>query len=218
MKYIAKQVDPEFQGCLAFNDFDSSISNFSICGNGNYLSDEYEYVENSIFDIFNHTDIRKCLVKEFSEFINNPENGFLRYRNNKPYSKKESVELKKSIIEFFDSECENDVFCKIMSILLDKECKWTTIRGCCQSEWANLFYHDMSDEAVCCVEAEYFNMGTEWNIEYENGEGIMNVYCYESEADKIKKEIADCVGCDVEDLRMFEFDGYDCTPRYREVG
>lgn len=61
----------------------------------------------------------------------------------------------------------NNIFCRVLSIVDGKKWGWKIIRGCCQSDWNEIFYSvdDWNREALAAFEIEYFNMGSEWIID-----------------------------------------------------
>lgn len=65
-------------------------------------------------------------------------------------------------------------------------------------------------------EAEYFNTGEEWRVIDEAGE---ECYYYTHEWNDIYKtrELAENIGCSVQDLTLYAFDGWERTPKYKEV-
>ena len=100
---------------------------------------------------------------------------------------------------------------------------YTTIRGCCQGDWQYLYYPagQYNNDALCAIETEYFNTGTEWIVHDEdeapespddiNG---YSMYCYSySPAEEIARE----GDVDVADVVLYEFDGYTKTAQYKEV-
>lgn len=79
-------------------------------------------------------------------------------------------------------------------------------------------------EALSTFEAEYFNTGTEWIVHDgdslpESPEDINGyfVYCTSWNEDGIANEIADSAGGRPEDVKLWAFDGYMQSPKYREV-
>ena len=65
------------------------------------------------------------------------------------------------------------------------------------------------------IETEYFNTGDEWKID-DNGD-TFTVYTHSWRDDEKRQEIADAVGCDPSDVILYAFDGYEYTPKYKEV-
>lgn len=88
----------------------------------------------------------------------------------------------------------------------------TTIRGCCQGDWARVIYPaDEYKSGLKYFEADFFGMFTEYEI--HDGENapdgaddisgyVMRVY------DDPEKEIAEECGCKPEEVKIFRFGGY----------
>lgn len=67
--------------------------------------------------------------------------------------------------------------------------------------------------ALRAFEVEYFNEGTEWSIQDENGEEITSVYTYEYNQEK--EEIAEALGVNTADIVLYRFDGWTKTEKYK---
>lgn len=77
---------------------------------------------------------------------------------------------------------------------------------------------------LSAFEVEYFNTGTEWIVHDvdsfpESPEDIngYSIYCHSWNKDGIAKEIADSAGGRPEDVKLWAFDGYRQSPKYKEV-
>lgn len=65
----------------------------------------------------------------------------------------------------------------------------------------------------CKFEIEYFNTGTEWRVQDEDGaETYIYVYEYVQE----REEIAEALGVNTADIVLYWFDGWTRTEKYRE--
>lgn len=93
-----------------------------------------------------------------------------------------------------------DVFLAVLSAIKNKEYGSITIRGCCQDDYATLFYvkKDMSFQLLQYIEAVYFNTGFEIMIHDDNNIPIeaddicgYTFYTASYKVDDIKQEIAD---------------------------
>lgn len=123
------------------------------------------------------------------------------------------------------SDSEICVILRILEIVRGEEYDSATIRGCCQGDWQEIIYPARyGREWLEAFEAEYFNTGTEWEI--DDGDSApedpgeisgYSVYCTSWNDDGQRQEIADAIGCDPSDVIMYAFDGYDYTPVYKEV-
>ena len=123
---------------------------------------------------------------------------------------------------------ENEILCKVLSIVDSRAWDWQTIRGSCQSDWQEVFFpvDEWNEEALRDFETQYFNEGTEWLVddgEYdpENDSPLningYSVYCTSWSEDGIRQEIADAEGTSPENVVLYAFEGYIQTLKYREV-
>ena len=110
--------------------------------------------------------------------------------------------------------------CMGLTLMLGKEYGYKTLRGSCQSDWIYFIYPTdlYNDEAVRCLETEFFNTGEEWMIHDEetvpdcpeavNG---YTMYVY----DDARKEIAAEAGVAPEDVVLWKYDGMRSMPKYK---
>ena len=112
--------------------------------------------------------------------------------------------------------------CMGLTLMLGKEYDYKTLRGSCQSDWIYFIYPaDLyDDEAVRCLETEFFNTGEEWIVHDEEtvpecAEDVQgySIYVY----DNTRKEIAEAEGVDPEDVVLWEYDGMRQVPKYKEA-
>ena len=112
---------------------------------------------------------------------------------------------------------EEDIYCKVLDLLVGGEWHYEVGRGSAQSEW-NIFYYDyrVYDNGIEQLITGYWNEGTEW-ICWEEGDEDNNVgmYCYEWGDEDIKQEIMDAMGGDEVELRKFA--GWSRTANYEVV-
>ena len=71
--------------------------------------------------------------------------------------------------------------------------------------------------ATCGIAAEMaaIRNDDEWKID-DNGD-TYTVYTHSWRDDEKRQEFADAVGCDPSDVILYAFDGYEYTPKYKEV-
>ena len=110
-----------------------------------------------------------------------------------------------------------------LTLITDVEYNWSQICGSVQREWQYVFY-PIGQFDVKKLEADYFNLGTEWCVieseeDYDNAEDLpsedMNyIYCYGYNNDMIKSELSEISGIPVENITLFEHQGYIQTPVY----
>lgn len=128
--------------------------------------------------------------------------------------------------ELAGSREENNILCKVLSIVTGREWDWRIIRGCCQSDWNEIFYpvDDWSREALAAFETMYFNTGSEWIIHDEENtpegpEDISGYSCYivADTEEGIRKELAAVAGCAPSDLVIWAFDEFIRVAQYKAV-
>lgn len=195
MKYKAYQVAPEYQESpLWLNDI-VDVEGIVIDGNRNYKS---------------------YTISEFDEVIDALEMGEF----DKAYlpATVDAEQLDILAKHYCDSINPQKIIEKALSIVTGQNWEYQCIRGCCQSEWNYIYYRaDLwTDKELEYFEVEYFNAGEEWRIVDENGE---ECYYYTHEWNDIYKtrELAGAIGCSVAELTLYAFDGWERTPKYKEV-
>lgn len=213
-KVYAVQVAPGCQGygfCDSIEAIAESFAfedDFIIEGDqfNGYISSDYE----EIIDIF--TD-------EWMDYEDRIEN--IEQYVNRIFSDDEIEVFEKMFDEF-----EDDVP-TILTAVTGKEWESGAIRGCCQGDYAEVYYvKDMfPKETIDAIEAYYFNTGSEW-IVYESENEVNDIseledlecfstYCTKWSDDGIREEIAGaCYNVNPEDVILFAFDGYTQTPKY----
>lgn len=132
-----------------------------------------------------------------------------------------SVDVAKKIwnilVEFDNSKLTmSDAIIKVLSIWCNSPWKVYTIRGSVQGEWQDVYYNSsmFSIKDIETFEKDYFNLGTEWKITDEDNQESWNIYCYEYDDEKLKKEIAESINHDLSDIVFEKFDGYEQVPKY----
>lgn len=229
MKYYAKQVAPDFQE----NPFmvDSSVftdNGIIISGNSGYR--DYttaawermrEYIEEAVEEA-NALKDGTSIYEDITELVNN----LLGWR---AYTEQE-IDQWRELLENWENMYETDANALAMSLFTGEKYEVKEIRGCCQSDWNYIYYpvDKWTDEAVEHIETEYFNTGSEWFVEEigrednekispEDMEDLGSIYCHGWSDEDIKKEIADCIGCNPEDVVLFKFAGYRQIATYEEA-
>lgn len=101
--------------------------------------------------------------------------------------------------------------------------KWSIIRGCCQSDWQEVFYpvNEWGREALTAFEVEYFNTGSEWivhegefNPEQNGPEDIEghSIYCTSY---KVQEELQLMKGLSRKKSSCLNFPGFQESPYIR---
>ena len=106
--------------------------------------------------------------------------------------------------------------------LSDKEHTWQahTIRGTCQSDWQTIYIRDEAYDPNM-VAMYYFNTGLEWivhdrDFEPEWPEEIQGFGMYTDICPSLKT-FADALGVEEEDIVLYEFEGWEKLPIYKEA-
>lgn len=224
MKVYAKQVAPEYQKSplLLFNEWPEDMA---ICGNSDFNSHCPE-VFTRVYKALQDGELNEALSNlesgagYYSEFYKNATEAInnLLYPEKASYSTRDIHTIKMLVAEY--STCrscdENRILCEALSVVTGQRWECSTIRGCCQSDWQEVFYiaDNWSREALSTFETEYFNTGSEWIIHDgdnlpESPEDIEGyaIYCYSWDEDDIAQEIANYAGCSPEDVELWSFYG-----------
>lgn len=229
MKIYAKQVAPEYQESPLFLD-ECFPDNIALCGNRNFNKHTPEIFD-TVVNVLEAGELADILenVNEWRQWYKNATEAITEYlppRKGK-YSTNAIHALKSLVSEYStcSGSAEDEILCKVLSIVTGEKWACGTLRGCSQSEWQAIFYpvDKWSEEALNAFETEYFNNGTEWIVHDEEAdpEGPEDVrgysiYCTSWNDEDIRKEIAEASGGNVEDVILYAFDGYTQTAKYKE--
>lgn len=231
MKVYAKQVPPEYQESPLFLGDDFFPDDIAVRGNRDYIEHCPEVFER-VYTVLSVGELAEVLEDRngWKDWYKNITEAITEYLppEKAKYSTKDIGKLKKLVLQY--AECssreEDSILCAVLSVVTGQEWSCKIIRGCCQSDWNYIYYPvaNWSRVALSAFEAEYFNTGTEWIVHDEdsfpespkdiNG---YSIYCHSWNEDGIAKEIADSVGGRPEDVKLWAFDGYMRSPKYREV-
>lgn len=233
MEIYAKQIAPEYQESSIFFD-ECFPDNIAVCGNRDFNSHTPELFD-KVYTVLSVGELAKVLEypKEWADWYKNATEAITEYlppENGNRYSTNAIHALRCLVLDYSCCACsqENEILCKVLSIVDGREWDWKTIRGSCQGDWQEVFYpvEEWSKEDLRQFETEYFNEGTEWivddgefNPETDSPLNIngYSIYCTSWNEDGIKQEIADAEGTSPENVVLYAFDGYTKTPQYREV-
>ena len=108
---------------------------------------------------------------------------------------------------------------KILSIQYGYKWRSVTLRGCCQGDWQECVYAEpyYDEDELEKIESLYFNTGTEYEI-VKNGSDdssdILYLYTTSWDTAKKKKEIADELGCQPDEIEMLDISHYVTIPQY----
>lgn len=235
MNVIAKQINPEIQESPLFYP-DCFPDNIVIFGNSDYNNHTCE-VFNKVYNMLDGGDLYAILnnvdtmKKEGYKNTTQAINDFLPPINKK-YSTKTINKIKDLVLFYGDYKTkhykDNNGICQILAAMTGKVWDTKTIRGNTQGEQRQICYivDEWSPQSLKVFECEYFNSGTEWeiftNIEHlpDSKEAFdfdsYSIYCTSWDANGIKKEIAEATGCEIENIKLYQFDGYTKIPKYKE--
>lgn len=194
MKYKAYQVAPEYQESpLDVDDFEN-MDGLIVYGNAHTTPDFDNVIDGLTMGEFDPTSY--------------PEGISIDDMRN----------LDMLASKFCDSLNPQKVIALALSVWTGSKWEYKCIKGSAQSDWQYVYYRaDLwTDKELEYFETEYFNTGEEWRVIDEEGE---EVYYYTHEWSDIYKtrELAKNIGCNVQDLTLYAFDGWERTPRYKEV-
>lgn len=114
---------------------------------------------------------------------------------------------------------DEEIIAEALSVATGQKWEYKQISGCCQSDWNYIYYRSdrWTTKALEYFEIEYFNTGDEWRIEDEEGDDMGSVYTHEWNDDERKREIAENIGANPDDVTLYLFDGWTKTAKYKEV-
>ena len=126
-------------------------------------------------------------------------------------------------IEKIQESSKNDIETtyRIAKEILGYDVKYVQIKGYCQSEWQNVFYEKEYESDLGLYEALYFGMYKELTLKDVKDED--NIYSdiitddelWELKRGNLREELEKRQGEKIN--KVYEFDGYIKTPKYKEV-
>ena len=219
-KVYARQVPWEWQES-PWDDEQLKIDKAALYGNrsyGRYVFDEFEQVVKALeeMDWDDVGDDRPYSTEQEMLLDYVPPVGRDSYTD-------EEIETWKFVSQMYNLDYGRNAqwgICMGLTLMLGKEYDYKTLRGSCQSDWIYFIYPTdlYDDEAVRCLETEFFNTGEEWMIHDEetvpdcpeavNG---YTMYVY----DDARKEIAAEADVAPEDVVLWKYDGMRSIPKYK---
>ena len=211
MKIHAYQVPPEDQESPLFFD-ESAFDGIEIYGNRHLIertSDTFRNIPGMLDDITEEVFYLTHGQKPFTDFATILE----AFTGRDNYTRQERKKWFDVVKRWTETDDDTRVFCDVLQLLHGREYTRDIICGSCQGEWQYIIYPaENGEEWLNTFEVEYFNTGTEWTIKEEDGNEF-NIYCI---ADP-RAEIDDVTGTDPADVVLYEFDGWERTPKYKVV-
>lgn len=200
----AKQVAPEYQE----DDLFWSGKDGSLHMNDEWLEENVVIRGNREFKEMLTSDYEKMLKLDWWEFENFKSYGFgcvseyLNYylprKDGKKWSGRQVAEWKKII--------QDENWIEGLRLLTGLVWREVTIRGCMQREWQEMLVSEnISDKQVEYIEMCYFNTGMEFRVYEDNDENCVYL-AYVGDVSELE---------DVD--KVYLFDGWDRTERYKEV-
>lgn len=212
MKIHAYQRPPEWQESPLFFD-DSAFDEIQLFGNRYFqerTTDQYKNIPAMLDDIVEETFYLMQGQKHYTDFSTILE----AYTGRDSYTRAERKQWIEILRRWTETDEETRVFIDVLTLLNGKQYNFSTLRGCCQSDWQYIIYPaDFGAEWLRSFEVQYFNNGTEWEIR-EDDETQTFIYCT---TDDPRAEISDALGVTPGDIILCEFDGWERTPKYKEV-
>lgn len=195
MKIKAYQVAPEYQESPLYL-FEGMSEGLEIYGNRDYIRRT-----SKTFD-----EVLNCL--DYGDFIDFEFTGYKAERLDELCNK-------------YGTRGANDegIIAEALSIVTGQKWEYRQISGSCQSDWNYIYYRpeEWTEKALEYFEVEYFNTGKEWDIEDEEGDDLGTIYTHEWNDDGKKREIAENIGVDPDEVTLYLFDGWTKTAKYKET-
>lgn len=236
IKYYAAQVAPEDQD----PNFDRcNWWGWSVTGNRDYegfTTAEY----NKLFGTNGNVGALDLMVEEYQimvENVNNSEYNTLEELlqgelgdYNRDWTP-EQLEQWKEILSQDVPRWEN-MKCKALSLLCNREYAYKAIHGVCQSDWQRCYYPKDEENLLGDLEMQYFNTGEEWDVvdaeelkdrgelTPEDGVDIMrmeSIYCSAYiDGFRARENLAKVLDCRPEEIKMWRWKGYRKISEYEE--
>lgn len=223
--YYAKQVSPEYQQDDLFYQYKDSKGHYELGLNDDYYTNNVIIYGNKEFKDLTTKEFDKLLKIDWYEWENLDQYGFgnmsdylnfyFKKTNGKNYSPKEVKKWK----ELLENHCYvEQIIEEALQLITGQKWRKETIRGYMQREWQTIYVNSLvSDKAVNYLEMCYFNTGSEF-IVYESEEDYENENGYSIYLDCCdKSDIAEYLGCEESDLKVFKYVGYHKVSDYEEM-
>lgn len=213
--YIAMQQNPEYQISDLYSDeFDERnvYENMVITGNREYES----YGQDLLYEINkfhnNYEELFDIINIDEEEMSNNEKIAELKLYF--PHCTENISAWKEAI----NTENNED----FLEALTGKKYYSRELHGCSQSDWNTLYYPEGTDEkTIYDIETRYFNLGSEWYITTNDpDEEEYNIYTTSYNEEDIRKEIADYLDADPDQIVLRKYSGEDqnFTSNFEEFG
>ena len=146
----------------------------------------------------------------------------------------EQLEQWKEVLSFDYSRnlAKDDMKCKALSLLCNREYAYREISGDCQGDWQDCYYPKDEENLLDELEMQYFNTGEEWDVvdaeelkdrgepTPEDGVDIMrmeSIYCSAYvDGFRARENLAHILDCRPEEIKMWRWKGYRKISEYEE--
>lgn len=234
IKYYAAQVAPEDQD----PNFDRcSWWGWTVTGNRDYegfTTAEYD----KLFGSNGNVGALDLMVEEYQIMVENVSNSEyntleeLLQGELGDYNRDwmpEQLEQWKEILSQEVPRWEN-MKCKALSLLCNREYAYKAIHGDCQGDWQRCYYPKDEENLLDDLEMQYFNTGEEWDVvdaeelkdrgepTPEDGQDIMGMggCFYYIDGSCSRENLAKALGCKPDEIKMWRWKRYRKISEYEE--
>lgn len=236
IKYYAAQVAPEYQD----PNFDRcNWWGWTVTGNRDYEG----FVTAEYNKLFGTTLCGGCLFDEMLDLYQQMKEGDghalystleeLLQEELGDYNRDwtpEQLEQWKEILSQEVPRWEN-MKCKALSLLCNREYAYKAIHGDCQSDWQRCYYPKEEENLLDELEMEYFNTGEEWDVvgaeelkdcgelPPEDGADFMRIESASSayvDGFRARENLARILDCQPGEIKMWRWKGYRKISEYEE--
>lgn len=227
MKIYAKQVAPEFQESpLLFDDLSECVpAGVYVFGNRDYKgvnAAAIDELQNAIGDAADELrDLIRGRLGWYDSFVDIINDLLPAPELKKEYSRADRLKWRDLLLAFAAGAIdENDATRAALELQTGDEYSAGEICGCCQGDWMRVLYPaKYGREWLNVFECEYFNLGDEWRLSFDDPDGDENEYIYTHSwnDDEKRAEIAREYGTQPGDVVLYAFDGWRREAIYKEV-
>ena len=211
----AKTISPEYtDSTLFFDDVINYYNNIIIDGHSNHFNSYNDEPLRKAMDVINNYYEYEYHYG-FHSFADFMEWYAPKKYNGKNYSFTEMGKIRSAIES---GQKDENVIILILSIAYGEPYEKTCLKGCSQGDWVYCYHPEsIEPEVLTRIETLYFNTGTEVaicetsDLSDETGE---RYYIIDWD---IKRGLAHELGVSMDEITLFEFDGYNYTPKYKQV-
>lgn len=221
-KYIAVQINPEYQESPLLMDIDNMKGTYleGLCfwGNDRYKTHVVEEFKALLDNLDEATEDYIAIVEnqDWKNFDTVEEivKNYFSYSGNKWDKWAELFQMHYKAGFYF----ENPVLTAGLSLLTGKKYGYKQISGSAQSEWNYIFFpvDEWTDEQLTNIEIEYFNEGEEYTITVEPVDedtspkdavcsDTVSVYVHGWTDEQQRQELAKVNGCKPEDIIIYKY-------------